>query len=213
MYSNADALGGVELFHLEELDAFAKDFLQKRVPGSTRQISDILKHDAEKIRKDYLNACDKLFLQCIRQQEKGEKSAIRFVYFFFLKSALLTGKHEIQINAYTKDGYMDNVETMELWYPSFITDIFEQDMKELDLAAKKKIMHYGYSQYMQLREKCFPIYVSFIGKYIISEIAKVTELASYQKMNKEEEFEMVYSGYMDKGIRVWPPMQIVCNKE
>lgn len=212
MFSNAGAFGGVELFKLEELNEFAKEFLEKRLQNVIKQIGSTLKCDAEKIRKDYLNACDKLFLQCIRQQEKGEKDAIRFVYFFFLKSALLTGKHEIQINAYTKDGYMDKVETMELWHPSFITDIFEQDMKELDLAAKKKIMHYSYSQYMELREKCFPIYVSFIGKYIISEIAKVTELASYQKMNKEEEFEMIYGGYMDKGIRVWPPMQIVCDK-
>lgn len=213
MFSNASAFGGVELFKLEELNEFAKDFMEKTMQSTTKQIGDILKRDAEKIRKDYLNACDRLFLQCIKQQEKGEKDAIRFVYFFFLKSAMLTGKHEIQLNAYTKDGYTDKVETMELWYPAFITDIFEQDMKELDAAAKKKIMHYSYPQYVELRERCFPIYVSFIGKYIISEIVKVTELASYQKMSKETDIEIVYGGYMDKGIRVWQPMQIVRDKK
>ena len=196
----------------EELNTFAKKIITQRLENSTARMSELLKRDAAKIRKEYLNACEGLFSKCLKQQEKGEKAAIRFVYFFYLKSAMLTGKHEIQINAYTNEGYMDSVETMELWYPAFIMDIYEKDMQELDAAAKKKILHYGYPQYMELREKCFPIYISFVGKYLMTEIQNVTALEAFQKMQKEDDFEIAFGGYMDRGIRLFPPMKIYVDE-
>lgn len=192
----------------EELNAFAKEFITERLESSTAQMRELLKRDGAKIRKEYLNACERLFTKCLKQQEKGEKAAIRFVYFFYLKSALLTGKHEIQINAYSSEGYLDSVETMELWYPSFIMDIYEKDMQELDAEAKKKILHYGYPQYMELREKCYPIYISFVGKYLMTEIQNITVLEAFQKIQKEDDFEIAFGGYMDRGIRLFPPMKI-----
>lgn len=192
----------------EELNIFAKEFITERLERSTVRMREELKKNAAKIRKEYLNACEGLFQRCLKQQEKGEKAAIRFMYFFYLKSALLTGKHEIQINAYSNEGYMDSVETMKLWYPSFIMDIYEKDMQELDAAAKKKILHYGYPQYMELRERCFPIYISFVGKYLMTEIGNVTALEAFQKIQKEEDFEIIFGGYMDRGIRLFPPMKI-----
>lgn len=212
MCSNVSSFGGVELFKIEALDDFAKDFFSERLVASTGQIREKLKSDENTIRKEYLDACDRLFTKCNMQQERGEKGPIRFIYFFYLKSAMLTGKNEIQMNAYTELGYMDRVETVEFWYPNFIMDVFEQDMKLLDIEAKKRVMHYGYEHYMELKDKCFPLYISYIGKYIMMEMEKVISLQSFKKMKKTDDFEIVYSGYMDKGIRVFPPMKILMEQ-
>lgn len=209
MFNNINAAAAFQMIKLEELDAFAKEFMSKRLESSTQEMQDTLKRKVDKIRKEYMAVCDRLFRKCITQQEKGKKEDIRYIYFCYLKSAMLTRKHEIQLNAYSKDGYADATETMELWYPSFITDIYEKDMEALDTAAKKKVIHYGYSQYMELREKCFPIYLTFVGKYIVAEIKNVIALDSYTKMQKNSEIQMIYGGYMDYGIQVYPPMEFM----
>ena len=204
MYSKVKFDTDYQMLKVESLNSYAKDFMSERLISSMQKIYEEIQTNGDAIRKEFLGVCDELFKKCILQQQNLKKDKINFMYFFYLRSAMFTKKHEIQLNMYTKDGYMDKTETMKLWYPEFIMNVYEQDMEELDKAAKKKIIHYGYPQYMELRDRCAYLYIMFIRDYIISEMPNMMSLDSYRNMKLDNEFKIVFSEYMDRGIKLWP---------
>jgi len=207
MFSKTGVIGGVKMFKPEESDEYVKEVFSGMLAESINEIKMYLGNHEKKIQDEYLKACDKLFRRCRQLQKEGKKDFIRYIYFFYLNSARITKKHEIQICAYSKEGYMDPVETMELWYPSFIMNIYEKDMEKLDSKVKQKVLRYGYSEYMELRAKCYPFYVALLGKYLMLQTKNVIFLPSYEQMCKDEGIEIVFGGYMDKGIRLYSPMK------
>lgn len=133
----------------------------------------------------------------------GKKEAVKYIHIFYLQSAMLTQKLEYQINVYSELSYMDVAECSELWYPDFIMDFYKKDMEDLDKTAKQKVIKYGYCEFREMQERCFSVYVAMVGQYVANKAEKIVELDSYKEMIKEDDIQIIFGGYMDKGILVW----------
>lgn len=187
----------------EEINVFAKEFIKKCLYENLVKIQNRLEVEEKKIEKDFMQALSKVFEKCVKQQKKQKKRAIKYIHIFYLKSAMLTQKLEYQINVYSRLSYMDEMECSELWYPEFIMDFYKKDLEALDKEAKQKVIKYGYADFREIQERFFSVYTAMVGQYVAGRAEKIVELDSYKKMLKEDDIQIIFGGYMDKGILIW----------
>lgn len=191
------------MYSREQLNEFAKEFIVPRLEGNIKQIQQEIIQDGAKIKGELLSCVDSLFKKCISQQQKKDKQPIRYIHFFYLRLAVLTQQYDIQINAFSEQSYMDAIETMTLWKPDFIMNYYEEDIAAIEKEARKQVVRFGYSQLIALRQRCFSIYVMLIGQYLMGVAGDIADLESFRQMGKTEDIQIVFGGYMDKGIQLW----------
>ncbi|MDE7202017.1 MAG: hypothetical protein K2O91_08980 [Lachnospiraceae bacterium] len=191
------------MYNREQLNEFAKEFMAPRLERNIKKLQQSIARDGEGIKRDLLSCMDNLFKKCICQQE-ADKQPIRYVHFFYLRLSVLIQQYDIQVNAFSEQSYMDDVETMVLWNPDFIMRYYEEDMEMICQEAKKQILRFGYPQLMELRERSFAIYAMLTGQYLMSVSGDIAGLESFHEMKKTDDIQIIFGGYMDKGIQIWP---------
>lgn len=192
------------MYSQEQVFQFEQQFMTERLEKSIQQIKTELEKNGRQIKEGLLSCTDRLFQKCICQQQEGIKQPIRYIHFFYLNLSVITGKYDIQMNAFSEQSYMDRTETMELWNPKFIMDFYEKDMKDMEKEAKSQILRFGYSQMMEVKARNFIRYAMVAGQYLMNAAGDIASLSSFQEMEKEEGLQMVFGGYMDTGFQIWP---------
>ncbi len=187
----------------EQLTGFAKGFMAPRLERNIKDLQQTIDREGAGIKRDLLSCMDSLFKMCIHQQ-KADKQPVRYIHFFYLRLSVLIQQYDIQVNVFSERSYMDDVETMTLWKPRFIMKYYEEDMEAVRQEAGKQIIRFGYPQLMELRERSFAIYAMLTGQYLMSVAGDIAGLDSFRQMKKKDDIQIVYGGYMDKGIQIWP---------
>lgn len=183
---------------------FAKEYLRPRLEADRLLLREELKKNGESIKKDLLTCTDRLFQKCISQQKEKIKQPIRYVHFFYLNLAVLTGRYDIQMNAFSAQSYLDKTESVDFWNPAFVMDLYEKDMKKLEKEAKRQIIRFGYPQMLEIKERSFIFYAMLAGEYLLGMAEDIVALSSFHEMKKSSEIQIVFGGYMDAGIQIWP---------
>ena len=191
------------MYSKEQLNEFAKDFIVPRLDRNIKKIQQSIALESIMIKRELLSCVDNLFKKCIDQQRENAKQSIQYLHFFYLRLAVITQQYDIQINAFSEQSYMDQIETMVLWNPDFIMKYYREDIEAIEQEARKQVLHFGYPQLMEVRERYFAIYILFIGQYLMRVVGDITSLASFQEMKKAKDMQIVFGGYMDKGIQIW----------
>lgn len=197
---------------LSELNTFAKEKLSERLQQSTERIVATIEKNGTSIREDYLSKFDALFKLCISQQQNGCKNKAAFVHIFYLQSALYTERFELQFQVFDKMSYLDQSECMEVWRAEPFITYYLEDMKWFEHEACQQIVGFGYPQLMDIRKKYYTIYLGMIGQFFLKEAGCVVGLSSYGEMDKEENAQIIFGGYMDKGLQIWPPLEVKWKK-
>ena len=70
--------------------------------------------------------------------------------------------------------------------------------------AGQQSIRVGYPQLMELRERSFAIYAMLTGQYLMSVSGDIAGLESFHEMKKTDDIQIIFGGYMDKGIQIWP---------
>lgn len=195
------------MYTQDQLYEFYKEFMEPRIEKNIQGLISIQKEKGLQAKDTLLSCADRLFQKCIRQQQEGTKQPIRYIHFFYMNLSLLTGNYDIQINAFNEQSYMDKTESMELWNPSFIMEFFAEEMREMEAEGKKQVFRFGYPQMMELKKRSYPIYTILAGQFILNHVEDIAGLPSFSEMEKAEGLQMVFGGYMDAGIQIWPKIQ------
>lgn len=195
------------MYRQEEYLDFAKEYLSSNMERNKELLAKEFEKNGSQIRDVLLSCMDRLFQKCIKQQMEGIKRPIRYIHFFYLNLAVLTGNYDIQINAFSEESYMDATESMEFWKPSFMMQMYKRDMEELEKEAKKQVIRFGYSQMLEVKERSYLLYLILAGQYLAGLAEAIAEIPSFYKMEKADGIQMVFGGYMDTGIQIWPKIQ------
>lgn len=193
---------------LSELNTFAKEKLSGRLQHSTERIAAEIEKREASIRNDYLSKFDALFQLCISQQQNGCKNKTAFVHIFYLQSALYTENFELQFQVFDKMSYLDKAECVELWRPEPFITYYLEDMKWFEHEAYQQIVGFGYPQLMDIKKKYYTVYLGMIGQFFIKEAGYIAGLSSFDEMDKEETVQIIFGGYMDRGVQIWPPLEV-----
>lgn len=192
------------MYSQEEMFKFAKEYLAPKLELDRKFLREELNQNGKKIKEDLLACTDNLFHQCIRQQKEKLKQPIRYVHFFYLNLSVLTGCYDIQMNAFSEQSYMDKTESVGFWNPSFVMNLYKKDMDEMEKEAKRQVVRFGYPQMMELKERSFIFYVMLAGEYLQGMTEDIIALPSFHEMEKKQGLQIVFGGYMDVGIQIWP---------
>lgn len=195
------------MYTQDQLYEFYKEFMKPRIQKNIEEIRAIQEEKDLQLKDSLLSCADRLFQKCILQQQEGKKQPIRYIYFSLLNLSLLTGCYHIQINAFNEQSFMDKTESMELWNPGFFMEFFEKEMRELEEEGKKQVFRFSYPQMMELKKRTYPIYTMLAGQFILNHVEDIAGLASFLEMEKVEGLQMVFGGYMDTGMQIWPKVQ------
>lgn len=191
------------MYSREQLNEFASEFMTPRLERNLRDLQQTITREGVGIKQELLSCMDSLFKKCICQQERG-RQPIRYIHFFYLRLSVLIQQYNIQVSMFSEESYMDDMETMTLWNPAFIMKYYEEDMDALEQEAARQIIHFGYPQVVELRERCFALYAMLTGRYLMSVAGDMADLPSFHHMKKAVDIKIIFGGYMDKGIQIWP---------
>lgn len=198
----------VKISTQEEINTFAKETFQELLKQSTKSILQELRQNTSSEKKEFLQAVDSVLTLGYQMQQRKEKEAIAFLYIFYLKSSLLTGTYEFQINLFDKRFYFDKQECYGFWIPRLFVKYFEEDLTNFYAKARKHLIQFGYVAKQDVKLRYYDAYLAMIGQFIIKEGPELAKLSSFQKLEKEEDIRILFGGYMDRGIRVYPSLSV-----
>lgn len=198
---------------ISQLLAFSKKYLTERIGESTEKILKEFEENKEQVRKEYLGVFHELFLMAAKKQQDEKKGKITYIHIFYLNSALLTGKMELQFSIYDKLSYLDTADCTDVWVPELFTKHFEEDMEWYSKLAYHNIVGFGYKELMEIRQRYYSLYLLLMEQFFLQEAEQITMLESYKQMDKEEKIQILFGGYMDKAIQCWPPIQVKFEEE
>jgi len=184
---------------------YIKEIMEKRYEMSIKSILSEYQQRKEDIDRDFQKVFEELFLRCATIQKKKEKGKIAVISIFILKTAVLTGTYELQINLYDENFYLDRNEIYALWVPSFVVKYYEEDVSYFSKKAKQNVYQFGYTQLQDFRIKYAELYALLAEQYCIKNAEKIISLSSFGQMETQEQLILTFGGYMDKGICIYPP--------
>lgn len=198
----------VKISTQEEINTFAKETFRELLEQSTKCMLQELNQNTNSVKKEFLQAIDSVLTLGYQMQQKKEKEAIAFLHIFYLKASLLTGTYELQINLFDKRFYFDKQECYGFWIPKLFIKYFEEDMAKFYEKARKHLIQFGYAGKQEVKLHYYDAYLAMIGQFIVKEAPEIAKLSSFQKLEKEERFTILFGGYLDQAIRVYPPLPL-----
>lgn len=154
--------------------------------------------------KEFLITCQCFLEKCKKEQENKQRGKVAFLNFNYLRWAILQERLEVQFTAYEKEYYLAPVIAWNVWIPKRLNLYFQEDLKQVNIMAKSKLIGYSFLDYEKIREEYSNLYYFLIGQYCKNMAETVAAMESYQELDKTEDCKIVFGGYMDQGIVIYP---------
>ena len=148
---------------------------------------------------------DKLFdeqiLDCNKirmMQQAGKKEKIAYIHFSVLRTNILLKKHEIRIDAFDENWYMDPIEC-SYSYP--VNEIYTYLEKYSNVVEELWKQSTDLNDFSDVYRKVFlesNIYLFYVAEIIRQGMRKLIETEEYKSVAKAECFVVCIGGYMDK---------------
>ncbi len=162
-----------------ELDGYTREHLEELI---------------EKFVKCFSDYCNQIALM----QKQGKKGDIAYIHFSVLRTNILLGKHELRVDAYDENWYLDSVECSysypveEIYcylgkYSDAVMDLWQKTQEINNLAdAYRKVFDAG------------NIYLFYVAELIRMGMKRMHQSESFLAVNKAECFIVGIGGYMDR---------------
>lgn len=164
---------------IKELDSYVKEHFDELI---------------EKFVKCFQDYCAQISIM----QNAGEKGKIAYIHFSVLRTNILLKKHELRIDAFDENWYMDALECSYAYPISEIYSYLEKYSDEVEALWSKSI---GLNDFSDVYRKVFQesnYYLFFVAELIRLGMKKVVETEEYKAIKKAECFVVCIGGYMDK---------------
>lgn len=164
---------------LNQLDSYIKNHLDEL----TEQLSDCISQYGESI---------------YEMQQTGEKGAIAYLQFSMLRTNILLNQHELRLDAYDENWYLDLVECSSSYKVKEVLTPLSEFADMVEALRKESAMR------MTLRETQSRIfeesrkYMIFLAELIRLGMQKVILTEGYQKIRKAPVFVVCIGGLLDR---------------
>lgn len=142
----------------------------------------------------FLEYCEKIY----QMQQQEEKGAIAYIHFSVLRTNILLKKHEIRLDAYDENWYLDSVECSDS-YP--VGELYCYLEEYGNLVEKLRSNSLGKVSLAKAQERVFNesnLYLFYVAELIRVGMRNVIRTESYQKIKKAPCFMVCIGGFMDR---------------
>jgi hypothetical protein len=168
-------------------------------------IEEYCNKNSDKIAAEFISAFQRAFAQAEHLQRKQEKGVIRYLILSHLYSSVWNGGYSVKVDIFDKRFYADIHEIdayLNLdWLYGFLSGDMDCIRTEL---IKQRVKSPKRLELEQIRYRYVYYYHSAALKLISKIIPAVFKLPEFKSLDVDTEFEVVFGGYMDKAVTVWP---------
>lgn len=144
---------------------------------------------------DYFSGyCNKIY----QMQQQGKKGAISYIHFSILKTNILLKKHEIRLDAYDENWYMDLVECSGCYQ---VGEFYSYLEKYGDLVEELRRNSNGQISLAEAQKRVFEesnLYLFYIAELIRVGMRDVIQTEAYQRIERTPCFVVCIGGYLDR---------------
>lgn len=138
--------------------------------------------------------CDKIY----QMQQQGEKGPIAYIHFSVLRTNILLKKHEIRLDAYDENWYLDLVECSD-YYP--VGEFYSYLEEYGDMVEELRSRSMGKVSLAKAQGRVFAesnLYLFFVAELIRAGMRKIIRTESYQKIERAPCFVVCIGGFLDR---------------
>lgn len=172
--------------------------LQKKSKELAVLLDEYIKHNFEPLTAKFLD-CFLAYCEKISQmQEQGEKGAIAYLHFSVLKTNILLKKHEIRMDAYDENWYLDPVECSGS-YP--VEEFYSYLERYGDIVEDLRRKSGGTVSLTEAQRRVFEesnLYLFYIAEMIRVGMRKAVREEAYQNVRRAPCFTVCIGGFLDR---------------
>ena len=177
----------------------------KRFIQSLKMIEDHCASFGDIIAAGIISKFRDAFVKTTDLQEHERKGAVRYLVLSHLYSAVCTGGYSIKLDIFDQRLYADPHEINVYLRLDWLYNYLEEDMayfrKEL---IKTHITGLREYEMEQIRYRYIYYYHAAVKTFISESMPILLRLPEFVMLNVESEFEVLFGGYMDKAVVIWP---------
>ena len=165
--------------HTKELDYYVKSHFEQLV---------------EQFVDCFSEYCNKIY----EMQRQGRKGAIAYIHFSVLQTNILLKKHEIRLDAYDENWFLDYVECSDSYHVGEFYSYLEQYG---DLVEELRKKSNGKTSLAEAQRRVFAeskLYLFYIAELIRAGMRKVVQTEAYQRIERAPCFVVCIGGYLDR---------------
>lgn len=189
----------------ERIFTLMKQLSQNRFEQSQKLIEVYCETHGDEIAAEVISAVKKAFVQAADLQSAAKKGAARYLVLSHLYCGVFTGGYSIKLDVFDRCLYADphviNVYLTLNWLYDFLADDMAYFRKEL---VKQHITSLKEYELEQIRYRYVYCYHAVALDLISESIPALVQMPEFNRMNVEPEFEVLFGGYMDKAVVIWP---------
>lgn len=182
----------------EEIYAAGLEIMSEQYAQNLADIKKKIDMDIDAIDQEFLEICDKLFVNCIEQQEKLQKDPVKYIDIAHLASSRITGTHDFGIFLYSALCYLDLTDTSVLWHPDFIYSYLDADRELFTKRIKQKFVRVRDHEIEEFMERYTSAYDSVAVAYFLHAAPLMLNLSSFSALTKAEGFKIRLGKYMEQ---------------
>lgn len=172
--------------------------LQRKSKELLTRLDDYVKGHFEQLEAGFADCfskyCDKIY----QMQQQGDKGAIAYIHFSVLRTNILLKKHEIRIDAYDENWYMDSAECSAA-YP--VGEIYSYLGEYGDMVEELRNGSMGKVSLAKAQERVFAesnYYLFFVAELIRVGMKRIIQTEAYQRIARTPCFIVCIGGFMDR---------------
>lgn len=172
--------------------------LQRKSRQLAESLDEYVKSNFDKLVEDFLESfcsyCDKIY----KMQQQGKKGAVCYIHFSVLRTNILLRKHEIRLDAYDENWYMDLEECSGSYAAGEIYSYLDEYGELLEELRRESP---GMVSLAKAQERIFSesrIYLFYVAELIRAGMKKAVQTEAYQRIRRGDCFVVCIGGFLDK---------------
>jgi len=138
-----------------------------------------------------------------QMQQSGEKGAIKYINFSWLRTNILAKNYKLRVEAYDKDWYVDRVQCSGEYDASTIYVFLDEFEQKIDAARKKYIDALSIADVKQLLLVESMKYSMIVSTLMQVAVRSAVETPAFQKMLREEDFGIYIGEFQDVCTKIF----------
>lgn len=172
--------------------------LERKAKELATELDDYVKEHFEELIDKFIKCFSDYCNQIAEMQKQGKKGDIAYIHFSVLRTNILLGKHELRIDAYDENWYLDSAEC-SYHYP--VEEIYcyleKYSDAVMDLWQKSQDINNLADAYRKVFDVS-NIYLFYVAELIRMGIRRMHQSESFLSVKKAECFIVGIGGYMDR---------------
>lgn len=135
----------------------------------------------------------------VRRQKEGTKGKVCYIGICYCRSSIFTNIHEMKLDAYGEEIYLDGEECSMYWEPGFIFNYYQRDMQYFRTLIRKVIPRVRTWEIQQYGEGYWMNYVYILSEFLRQKLPEAMGRISMEGLLKDEKLRVFFGEYMGRG--------------